>query len=611
MIKLIDYVRVAPDPKLYDLSKKDKIVLIDNAINNSTKHGLIITYDLSHSARKINNRIYTVAGQQNGIKSLLTPYAKPILQHHDGGRDPIGRFIRGTWQDLSPEAIKHFNNLDSFMTFKRDVNSDDPERIYKALKKNNLLKSRNWPGLGRMRVQAKINDKEAIEKFLDGRYITFSAGSTTDRHVCSICMSDWAKGDICEHRHGKNYDGETCVFITGDFVVLEGSVVNMPADDLSQIQSMEFLSDGINGTKVEDSYIEKEYIYLSDSIMNFNEEVQMKNESNPEQPAVSEEEVEQTETSEIADALEVSDDVEVADQVMTKVYDYIDQAISKLKDNTDEEKEEVKSEDTGEVLKTEDKKADEVQELEGSDGTEVQGVQTDIQDEEESKEVKVADTDGDIKNILAEEIATIKNKKLQLQDTSVDWYLLDAALNFEVGDKALTTEARNELPDSVFCGPERSFPVHDCAHVTAAKRLIGRAKLSEDQRAKVLNCIDTKAKEMSCESSQDSIKKQYEEVISQLKEEIETLKTKVNKIEDKNEDNKIVLEPVENPSVATSDQSSPTGEQKIKSLGSYEQQIVDNYKTILNSDGEWNAQNYFNSKAKYLPKGFHPKKYLK
>ena len=124
--------------------------------------------------------------------------------------------------------------------------------------------------MGRIRVKAQITDKEAIEKFLDGRYITFSAGSTTDRHVCSICSSDWAKGDFCEHRHGKIYDGDVCVFITGKFNVLEGSVVNMPADDLSQLHSMEFIEDQKNlDNKIKDNEkfeLERNNIIISDSL---------------------------------------------------------------------------------------------------------------------------------------------------------------------------------------------------------------------------------------------------------------------------------------------------------------------------------------------------------
>ena len=42
MIKLIDYVKVMPDPSLYKLSKKEKIELIDSSII-PIKNGLIIT----------------------------------------------------------------------------------------------------------------------------------------------------------------------------------------------------------------------------------------------------------------------------------------------------------------------------------------------------------------------------------------------------------------------------------------------------------------------------------------------------------------------------------------------------------------------------------------
>ena len=141
----------------------------------------------------------------------------------------------------------------------------DLKALDKMLKNNNLLNDKKWPGLGRMRVQANITDEEAIKKFMDGRYFTFSAGSTTDRHVCSICENDWIKDGMCEHRHGKEYDGETCVFITGDFIVMEGSVVNTPADDLSQIIHME-LTDKEGSSEITDYLRNVEQITLTDSI---------------------------------------------------------------------------------------------------------------------------------------------------------------------------------------------------------------------------------------------------------------------------------------------------------------------------------------------------------
>jgi hypothetical protein len=265
-LKLVDFIKINPDPSYATLSRKDKIGVIDSLFSRADdKKGLYVTYDLSHSGRRINNRIYTVAGQQAGIQSLLNPYPKPIIRNHDEQNEPIGRFVSGYWDDTSEEAIGFFDNVNDYMNVQSAFDADDPERIYKAMKKYGLLTRKSWPGLGRMRVTARISEQDAIEKFLDGRYITFSAGSTTDRHVCSVCLNDWALGDMCEHRHGNIYDNDLCVFVTGKFEVLEGSVVNMPADDLSQVLSME-LSDSVQIQDLSTIKVDKHTVYLTDSM---------------------------------------------------------------------------------------------------------------------------------------------------------------------------------------------------------------------------------------------------------------------------------------------------------------------------------------------------------
>ena len=208
-IKYNDFVQINPDERILSLDKAQKIVAIDNLLESVDKHqkGLIITYDLSHSGRRINNRIYSTKGQQKGIESLTNPYPKPILKNHNQSGEPIGRFIGGEWQSLNEDALSFLNSNQAMLDVHSAFSDDDPDKIYKTLKKLNLIENKKWPGLGRMRVQANITDEEAIKKFLDGRYMTFSAGSTTDRHVCSICSQDWVKDGMCEHRHGKTYDG--------------------------------------------------------------------------------------------------------------------------------------------------------------------------------------------------------------------------------------------------------------------------------------------------------------------------------------------------------------------------------------------------------------------
>jgi hypothetical protein len=70
----------------------------------------------------------------------------------------------------------------------------------------------------------------------------------------------------------------------------------------------------------------------------------------------------------------------------------------------------------------------------------------------------------------------------------------------EVGAK-LTTKQRKKLKDSTFCGPGRSFPVNDCAHYTAALRLLNRSKFSKSTKDKIRSCVNSKGKKMGCGGS--------------------------------------------------------------------------------------------------------------
>ena len=63
--------------------------------------------------------------------------------------------------------------------------------------------------------------------------------------------------------------------------------------------------------------------------------------------------------------------------------------------------------------------------------------------------------------------------------------------------KRLTTKERDAQPSGAFCGPEESFPVTDCDHVIAARRLIGRYKGSGSKK-EILACVARKAKSMGC-----------------------------------------------------------------------------------------------------------------
>ena len=60
----------------------------------------------------------------------------------------------------------------------------------------------------------------------------------------------------------------------------------------------------------------------------------------------------------------------------------------------------------------------------------------------------------------------------------------------------LTSKARNELPDSDFAGPDRSYPDQDRAHQingkARAKQMLNRGTISEAEYKKICANIDRK-----------------------------------------------------------------------------------------------------------------------
>lgn len=264
-----DVVEISPERALVDLAKFDKHKLMDAALNpkDAGKRGLIVTFNLSSAGRRINNRIYTPKGQRDGAPTWTSPFPRPIIKNHDKKEDPFGRFASVEYREIDNDALKFFKSASQFMAFKDALESDDPKRIYKALRDNRFLTNRKWPGIGELLAKAKITDESAIEKFLDGRYMTFSAGSNTDRYVCSRCFTDWAIESPCDHKPGDVIDGELVVFISGTFIGSEGSVLTEPANDHSMVKCLEF-ADGLV-TNFPDSYkmTDTSTIYITDGLV--------------------------------------------------------------------------------------------------------------------------------------------------------------------------------------------------------------------------------------------------------------------------------------------------------------------------------------------------------
>ncbi len=638
LFTLTDLVTLRPDPRITGLSDKEKYVLLDKAEASIAKGngGLLITYDLSHSGRRINNRIYPVRGQKFGIKTLTEPYNKPILVHHDAARDPIGRFVGGQWVDLSSQAMGHFNNINDFIKVQDAYEADDPQRIYDVMKQFGLLTNRNWPGLGVMQAQAKISDKDAVEKFLDGRYQTFSAGSGTDRHVCSVCMSDWATGDVCEHRHGRIYDNELAVFITGQFQVNEGSVVNMPADDLSQIRAME-MADNAGNVRFADAatcLVDMGTVYTTDSIYTFVETAAMPDTTAPEPKKVLDTDGSDAEgsdgtfnladtepdvlarlvfdglaeaTTALSDAL--SGDTQLERQWLIRVHDSLhSQYDYKLRYYGDEGLNEIPRDvyklhgQLHQVSTDQDFRGSFINgsldkyDATGAASDEFAAPPLETKDESEEQETPpVADPAAG--NEPAAETPTtpsavaLSDEQLATLATAVAGLLAEAKTPEVQEDTDGVPEdeapAEDEEPVNADEAPEAEDEPEDNEESSTEALDVANAALAEakDQLNEVLAAFaKVKNLELSDENGNDELVFTYDQFV-----------TIVNDTDDQ------PVAPVEDPSIASSD-----SEKKKTKLGKFEQRIVDHYTELLEKDGEDVANKYLDSKSGYLPRGFHP-----
>ncbi len=68
----------------------------------------------------------------------------------------------------------------------------------------------------------------------------------------------------------------------------------------------------------------------------------------------------------------------------------------------------------------------------------------------------------------------------------------------------LSYAQREKLPDSAFCGPNRTYPAHDAAHVRNALARLGTfgGRLKAGVRARILSCLKSRAKRFGIEVSE-------------------------------------------------------------------------------------------------------------
>ena len=165
----------------------------------SPNKGIIVEVAAIHAGLTENYNHYSADALRNSLDSWTDPYPKPVILNHDLETEPIGRV------------------MDARMAQEED-------------------------GTEYVSLQVVVTAPDAVEKILDGRYLTGSVGGKAMEARCSVCGEDWSQASLfnvpCEHRKGKTYDGKLAYIDIGRVGFREYSIVNAPADAHSGVRSV-------------------------------------------------------------------------------------------------------------------------------------------------------------------------------------------------------------------------------------------------------------------------------------------------------------------------------------------------------------------------------------
>ena len=552
---LNDFIKVAVDSAFTELEKAERIKIVDSEFEMADAgkvKGLRIKFDLSNSCKVINDRVYSYEGQREGAKSATRPYKKPILLHHDKKKDNIGRFTNCEWVDLSTEAMAFFDSRADFMRFKKTAIEGDPEKLYKAMKDHGLLTNPEWPGLSKLTGEAFVSDKEAITKFLDKRYLTFSAGAGTDKHVCSLCLQDWAKEGRCGHRHGEIIDGDMCVFYTGAYKIKEASVVNMPANDSAVLLSMELLSDQLSDTVLVDSVkVDPVKINFTDSIMTFDEEIEM--------------------PDEIKNQIDVEAlTKQIQDSLIGQLTNFMKDEFTKIRD--------------------------EMKETSGDDGDD--NTDTSTQDNDLKVDWKLLDKA--LKAELGSE--ALSDEEVSILDEST---FCGPERSFPIANQTYLEKAKALISDTIMSDEdkEKLLKIVDSKGQSAINDFDAKIKELQDSLTSKIQEIKDELNKLTENSNTET----------DTGDDENNNGTDGNDGNDGNDgdDTNLLDTQIDNPGESSSDSSTGGSDQSsTKQLGKFEQRRLDKYKKILDSEGEIKAESYWQSVRGYFSRGFNPKEYL-
>lgn len=250
-VEIVETVKLggkALDTKPIDTTR---VKALQDSAERELPEALIITIDSSHCGYVNANRFfYTHKGMTDSVKSMVSPYYKPMLTEHEKKGKPLGRVITSDFMEMKPEngdTVQITQNGEVVGTIKvSDLCTEDESQFPTDV----LIGSRKPSGFMRNRV--RITDKAAIKSILDGEFYTVSISGAGQGVKCSIpwCGKDIGKDGLCEHERGKIYENEDSGRKAEAYWIVDGvdykelSFVNVPSDSFAGIRKIEVIFNG-------------------------------------------------------------------------------------------------------------------------------------------------------------------------------------------------------------------------------------------------------------------------------------------------------------------------------------------------------------------------------
>jgi len=504
-------------PKEVIGSKKNLFECKDST--SPTGSSLLVKVAATHSGVvNQNHRFYRPDRMQDATHQWIPEdgkgYPKPVLFEHNKSGDVLGRVRTARYVDESYKWAADFPTIKDSLFYKV---GDKKVDLFKSVDwiVDNLMGVPDYSGLGYIELGINVTNPDAIGKVLRDEFLTVSVGFQTDSAICSVCHTDWAKDDKCDHRPGTRDEesGRPAFLITGDFKYEELSFVNFPADPFAGKVAKDALKDSLNrkffmglSHEKQQAFVAAAGMSMSDAILDYDIQI-------VEDKAVTTYDLSKTDA-------QAAFEVEIKAESLTAARSLeLKQTLQDWKPESETDK--TKRRSLMSTLNAKIKKNG----WTGVDNT--SSTETDA-------EIQAAITDKPCDDGCGEEIDWSKET---LDATETEYFSdeegiyaemlveMDAALaageltDELVKDAKLSTEARKKLGGSTFCGPGRSFPVPDCAHVVAARRLIGRYK--GGSKDKILACVSRKASSLGCGGKKDTINPQVSEKPDTIQESTE------------------------------------------------------------------------------------------